>query len=156
MLSSSLSWCMLGSLHFLCEISLTLASNSWWDESPMGCAPKKWSHFRLIPVINCLYSKYKLAWQKNGMGEEKGGIMHVLAWEGKNYLAEIISFQWAGAWSFTQDRVVVQIKVKSGIQNLVPIRALCVILLFQGAGCLQLPELPVGLWAAQHFSDWFY
>lgn len=41
MLSSSVLSCSLGSLHFFCEISLTLASNSSSDASPMGCASKK-------------------------------------------------------------------------------------------------------------------
>lgn len=50
MLSSS-SWSYaLGALHCFCEISLTLASSSWWDISSAGCTPKK-KRVTFLPVL---------------------------------------------------------------------------------------------------------
>lgn len=132
MLSSSLLSCSLGSLHFLREISLTLASNSWWDSSSMGCAPKKWSHFSPFLLHVVFYSKYSLACQINGMGEEQGdayaslGRKELSGWNDKFPVSWGLKFH-SGHW------VVAWIKAKSGIQNLVPTSSLCVILLFQGA-----------------------
>lgn len=153
MLSSSMWSYALGALHFFCEISLTLASNSWRDSSSTGCAPKKMESpssqscymLSLFKIGACL----PFGWE----GARAGGV-HELAWEEKKYLSEKIRVR-AGAWKLPSGHwVVAWTKAKSGIQNLAPISSTCLILLFKGAGCLQLPRVPVGLRAAQHFSGW--
>lgn len=141
--------------HMLWVRCISSAKSAWhWHLTADGILhlwdvhQKNWVIFLpiLLHVVFVQNTSLPFGWEVG-----RAGGKHGLAWEEKKYLSKIIRVR-VEAWKLhSGQQVVAWIKAKLGIENLALISSTRVILLSRGAGCLQ---LPVGLWAAQHFSDW--
>lgn len=102
------------------------------------------------------YSKYKLAWQIDGMGEEQGrggvgaslGRKELSGWNGKFPMSW--SLKYHSGWSCCLNKS--EVRYSEFGSNQLSQRNPA----FPRCWLSAAPRGPHGIWAAQHFSDWYY